>query len=606
MRDNHVSALLGVALRLLSSNQNAVASNPPSLLSRDLKLLGEDCRLSNWGNNDVWTYEGNTADGRPYYHNTGKDPLFGTGRKSFYIYYDANCDGKTGPPHSKNGHPQWVLSRYKPSLTRAHDLEDDGKCVGDVREAAMHSLQATFDWTFTMGDVMAACPHWPTKPDWAKARAYGGLVGCPKPQPSYTLAWGGWASVDGRECGGEEMRTQIEVCVDTSQTKDCPCTGRRDTAIAPLKETRPQASCRTTITTSTSTTTTTTTTTTTAATASQATTSSSSSYSSPYSSTSTHITTSTLSSPSPPPPPSPSPSPSPSMSPSPSPPKSPPTSQTATKATPTNESTSLGSGALAASKERSGGGGDAGGGGDGTVVTGPGNGVGGGTLAAVIMGAAAAIGLVVGVFKWRSNSRANVPPPAVAHFNNNRTFDPAGSGTTATAAATTAGRPPRQPSSSTLYAVPMEASGGGPASTLSTKATAGGGGEVMYVSVLDEGGPECGTASANISALYTVVTKLPKPTASTVQNSATARPLGSNRNGGGRGDGDGDGVDGRYSGYEPPPGSTIEYATLAADGGAPQYDLAMQDNVENHYDLPAPGDRRRRTPTSANHLQSEA
>jgi hypothetical protein len=44
---------------------------------------------------DVWTYEGNTADGRPYYSN--RAAMFGIGGGTLYHYYDANCNGKECP-----------------------------------------------------------------------------------------------------------------------------------------------------------------------------------------------------------------------------------------------------------------------------------------------------------------------------------------------------------------------------------------------------------------------------------------------------------------------------------------------------------------------------
>lgn len=157
---------------------------------------------------------------RPYYHILGTD-LLGIIKIDYYLYYDANCDGKTGDAHSKNGHPQWVASRYKPSLTREYDLENDGKCVGDSADIAAYSSKATYDWTLTLGGQNSACLG-----RWGTSVAYGGLIGCPKPQPTYTLGWSEWTSTDEKECGGTEVHTQIEACVDTSPKKDCPCTGR--------------------------------------------------------------------------------------------------------------------------------------------------------------------------------------------------------------------------------------------------------------------------------------------------------------------------------------------------------------------------------------------
>lgn len=233
------------------------ASQPPSLLTRDIQILGEDCALMEWGNNGVWTYRGNTADGRPHYHNEALAIMGLRESGDYYLYYDANCDGKTGDAHSKNGYPQWVISRYEPNLTREYDLEGDGKCVRDIAEAALYSIQASYDWTFTLGDQNVACPHAFGDPNWDTPILYGGLVGCPDPQPTYTLGWGDWASTDGKECGGTEVRMQIEVCADTSPKKDCPCKGRRDPAFPLGSMTRAQTKCATTTSTTSTTTTTT-------------------------------------------------------------------------------------------------------------------------------------------------------------------------------------------------------------------------------------------------------------------------------------------------------------------------------------------------------------
>lgn len=90
--------------------------------------------------------------------------------------------------------------------------------------------------------------------------------------------------------------------------------------------------------------------------------------------------------------------------------------------------------------------------------------------------------------------------------------------------------------------------------------------------------------AADVSALYTVVSKPKGGSASTDDDD-----------------------NGRYSGYAPPPGSLgVEYATPVADGSGERfYDLAMQDNIVNHYDLPAPGERRRGRKGTQTH-QSEA
>lgn len=144
--------------------------------------------------------------------------------------------------------------------------------------------------------------------------------------------------------------------------------------------------------------------------------------------------------------------------------------------------------------------------------------------------------------------------------------------------------------STTIYAIPMEADGSGGASSSSasvavavTAAAAVERGEVMYVSALNQDAPEY--AAADFSSLYSVVSK---PTTRGSSSRMYAAP--------GTADDD---VQGRYSGYAPPPGSIVEYATPlefegAGGGGGVHYDLAQQDSIENHYDLPAPGERRRR------------
>lgn len=221
--------------------------------------------------------------------------------------------------------------------------------------------------------------------------------------------------------------------------------------------------------------------------------------------------------------------------------------------------------------------------------------MGGGTVAALIMGVLAVVGLVVAIVEWRFNNRStnahNQPhPPVTAQFNN-RAFAP----TTSKGGAAAANKPLQQHAASTLYAIPMEAAGNGSgiasAAPSSASAPAIASGQVMYVAALNSSDPKY--ASADISTLYTVVSN---PSGRTAEQN--------NQHGV-------DADDGRYSGYEPPPGngSSVEYATPAEDTEGGQelqvhYDLARQDTIVNHYDLPAPG--RRRTKRRANQLQSDA
>ena len=208
-----------------------------------------------------------------------------------------------------------------------------------------------------------------------------------------------------------------------------------------------------------------------------------------------------------------------------------------------------------------------------------------------------ALGMLLGVLLCRRKNNARNEIPAGVTVQN-ALFPP-------TRTATSGGQPqiqnpganvntntaaPRGRSvSTTLYAIPMETAGpscgaGGAAPLSSSSAQGVKAGEVMYVSALNQNDPEY--AAADISALYSVVSK---PT--------TARQDGNGKTYAG---GMGEDAEGRYSGYAPPQQNTVEYATPVDDdaGGVANeerhYDLAQQDSIENHYDLPAPGTRSRR------------
>ena len=171
----------------------------------------------------------------------------------------SNCDGKTGAAHSTNGHPQWVMDESKPSTTRMYDLDNDGRCSGDVDMPAGYWPTANYDLVPPSGNTMRKCWGLFGNGDWHLVDRSGGLVGCAQPQPAYTYTWSDWTAVGRGVCGGEDQRVRVEQCADTSPLQDCPCQGRRDPGTN--KETRKQPACTTQRTTTTSTTTTTTTTT---------------------------------------------------------------------------------------------------------------------------------------------------------------------------------------------------------------------------------------------------------------------------------------------------------------------------------------------------------
>jgi hypothetical protein len=252
---------------LLLSLVAEVIQAVPGHTGRDLMGSGDnpDCRNNGDG---TWSYAGNTVDGRPYWTKYIEYKSFGfaIAGKDAFLYYDANCDGKTGASHSAKGWPQWIVSEVRPSTTKGFDLNSDGSCPGDrndKEDSGAYSDAPNWDWIPPTGlnvQRKCYCAVWGNACPWHKlGPTTSALVGCPFPPPTYTFEWGEWSS--STLCGGEETRTEIERCADVSPNQDCPCAGRHDPVLT--TQTRQQDVCTTVTTTTTTTTTTTSTSTTT-------------------------------------------------------------------------------------------------------------------------------------------------------------------------------------------------------------------------------------------------------------------------------------------------------------------------------------------------------
>jgi hypothetical protein len=119
--------------------------------TRDLFIqpTGDDCAYT--AAHDIWEYRGDTLDGRPYYWNEICGILTAFTQHDFYLYYDANCDGKSGAEHSVHGHPQWVIQAKLPDTKAAFNTDRDGKCFGDTDYAGGYSKDPTYDMVPTGG-----------------------------------------------------------------------------------------------------------------------------------------------------------------------------------------------------------------------------------------------------------------------------------------------------------------------------------------------------------------------------------------------------------------------------------------------------------------------
>ena len=92
-----------------------------------LRLSGADCPggYNNEAANGQYHYQGQTADGRPYYRNSNK--VYGG---YVWLYYDKECNGARGGNNSKWGRfvLQWYNSNLRPSTHAASDLDGDTGC----------------------------------------------------------------------------------------------------------------------------------------------------------------------------------------------------------------------------------------------------------------------------------------------------------------------------------------------------------------------------------------------------------------------------------------------------------------------------------------------
>ena len=179
--------------------------------TRDLDMNEDDC----FGvDTTLFKYKGDTADGRPWYSTSVT--VMGVGIQELYLFYDANCDGKTGDAHSKYGHPQWVVNKERPDPSRLIDLDNNGQCLRDQDKGGSYTRKPSYDMTPPMQEVMVSCRAMMVfgYGDWHPITATGGLVDCPKPYPDHTYnSFTEWNSTnaDGSDCGGTDTRAALET-----------------------------------------------------------------------------------------------------------------------------------------------------------------------------------------------------------------------------------------------------------------------------------------------------------------------------------------------------------------------------------------------------------
>ena len=109
----------------------AVTSQPvPSGVPDQVTVSGFTCQ-NGYGEslNQVYAYQGNTLDGRPYYR--------GTDETDRYIYFDRRCADDTP-------YPRWILGG-EPDVTRTSDLNqgDSPGCENDLGLASEAMLVPT-------------------------------------------------------------------------------------------------------------------------------------------------------------------------------------------------------------------------------------------------------------------------------------------------------------------------------------------------------------------------------------------------------------------------------------------------------------------------------
>lgn len=173
------------------------SQRPPLSYAKAISIVSDLCFAKK---TETFACRGHTADGRPWYSAYVEFldyPFPGT----VYIFYDSNCDGKSGAAH---GHPQWVISEYKPKTDRLVDIDGTGTCVQD-QYFGQYTKAENFDWTPPMGvENLLSCPATSYGPDgkWGVYISAGGLQGCSQPYPDHAYTWTTWSSKDGSQCGG--------------------------------------------------------------------------------------------------------------------------------------------------------------------------------------------------------------------------------------------------------------------------------------------------------------------------------------------------------------------------------------------------------------------
>ena len=217
----------------------------------DLMMDGHRCGLGTW--DGVWTYRGQTADGKNYYSRT-LDLLY-LGDTS-YLFFDKDTDGsKTGCDHAKN---RWIVDSNKPSTDAVHDLDGDGDC--NFRAITINAASTTIPTPPTSDEWRVSCLEiLKLKPRWIERTLNLNPIICDLTPPDYVYAMPARWTIHNLGCGTgvARQRSEVESC---SAPRWCSCRAgsRRDLK----KETEDQEPCPTTTTTTTATTATTTSTTT--------------------------------------------------------------------------------------------------------------------------------------------------------------------------------------------------------------------------------------------------------------------------------------------------------------------------------------------------------
>ena len=89
----------------------------------DMRVSGQRSECRDGHLNGVWSYEGDTADGKRYYsHNTGRNPAV------VFLYFDKDPDNGRNPGVC-GADNRWLI-HVKPNTTAVQDLDGDNGCTG--------------------------------------------------------------------------------------------------------------------------------------------------------------------------------------------------------------------------------------------------------------------------------------------------------------------------------------------------------------------------------------------------------------------------------------------------------------------------------------------